>query len=152
MKKTMIILLGVAMTAAVLVSAYAQFSKPEDAIKYRQAVMFLIGQHFGRMAAVVKGERPYAKEAFESNAVLVETFLKLPWEAFMVPGTDKGNTKLKPDAFKERDQFLEDGKMTEAAAAKLSALSKEGNFDAIKTQFGEVGKTCKTCHDSFRSR
>jgi len=35
--------------------AYAQFAKPEDAIKYRKSVMFLIAQHFGRMGAVVKG-------------------------------------------------------------------------------------------------
>ncbi len=46
----------------------AQFSKPEDAIKYRQSMMFLIAQHFGRLGAVVKGKQPYDQETFAKNA------------------------------------------------------------------------------------
>ena len=74
--------------------AYAQFAKSEDAIKYRKAVMFLIAQHFGRMGAMVKEKIPYNQEVFTRNAMLVETLSRLPWEASMVPGTDKGDTSL----------------------------------------------------------
>ncbi|MFY8184063.1 MAG: cytochrome c, partial [Polynucleobacter sp.] len=38
--------------------AFAQFQKTEDAIKYRQSAFSLIGTHFGRIGAVVKGEVP----------------------------------------------------------------------------------------------
>ena len=31
--------------------ASAQFAKPEDAVKYRQSVMFVMAQHFGRVLA-----------------------------------------------------------------------------------------------------
>ena len=33
---------------------------------------------------------------------------------------------------------------------KLNAAAKTGNIDAIKAAVGEVGKSCKACHDSYR--
>jgi cytochrome c556 len=138
------------LTTGFLGVAYAQFAKPEDAIQYRQSVMFLIGQHFGRMVAVVKGQSPYDKAAFERNAALVETLATLPWEAFMAPGTDKGKTGLKSSAFKEKDKFMQDGKKMEAETAELAETAQTGNLDAIKTRIGETAKSCKSCHDDFR--
>ncbi|MGB5422595.1 MAG: cytochrome c [Desulfobacterales bacterium] len=150
MKKMATVLIVLTLIIGFLGVAYAQFAKPEDAIQYRQSVMFLIGQHFGRMAAVVKGQSPYDKAAFEQNAAIVDTLVKLPWEAFMFPGTDKGKTGLKSSAFKEEEKFMQDAKKMETETAKLAETSQTGNLDAIKAQFGETGKSCKSCHDDFR--
>jgi cytochrome c556 len=150
MKKMAKVLIVLTLILGFLGVAYAQFAKPEDAIQYRQSVMFLIGQHFGRMAAVVKGQSPYDKAVFEQNAALVDTLATLPWEAFMVPGTDKGKTGLKSSAFKEKDKFMQDAKKMEAETAKLAATAQTGNMDAIKAQLGETAKSCKSCHDDFR--
>ena len=38
-------------------SAWAQM-KSEDAIKYRQSAMFLVGQNFGPLAAMAQGKIP----------------------------------------------------------------------------------------------
>ena len=37
----------------------AQFSRPEDAIKYRKSVMLIIAHHFGRLGDMVKGVETY---------------------------------------------------------------------------------------------
>jgi len=29
-------------------------------------------------------------------------------------------------------------------------MAQTGDLDAIKTQFGETGKSCKGCHEDFR--
>jgi cytochrome c556 len=150
MKKMAKILIVLTLVTGFLGVAYAQFAKPEDAIQYRQSVMFLMSQHFGRMFAVVKGQNPYDKATFEQDAVLVETLATLPWEAFMVPGTDKGKTGLKSSAFKEKDRFMQDAKKLEAETAKLAETAQTGNMDAIKAQLGETAKSCKSCHDDFR--
>jgi cytochrome c556 len=150
MKKMATVLIVLALITGFLGVAYAQFAKPEEAIQYRQSVMFLIGQHFGRMFAVAKGQSPYDKAAFEQNAALVKIFATLPWEAFMVPGTDKGKTALKSSAFKEKDTFMQDANKLEAETAKLAETAQTGNLDAIKTQLGETAKSCKSCHDDFR--
>lgn len=130
-------------------AAFAQFAKTEDAIKYRQSVMFLIGQHFTRMGAVVKGEQPYNKDAFAQNAALVDTLYKLPLEAFMAPGSDKGSS-MKAEALTQKDKFAQLHKATEAELDKLAAVAKGGDLNAIKPQFGATGASCKACHDAFR--
>jgi len=132
--------------------AYAQFAKPEDAIKYRKSVMFLIAQHFGRMGAEAKGKASYDKEAFTRNAMVVETLSHLPWEAAMVPGTDKGDTTLNAAVFAEQAEFKAGAQAFEAATAKLVSVSESGDLSAIKAQFGEVAKSCKGCHKQFRTK
>jgi cytochrome c556 len=146
------LVIGVVAMAAVAMlagAALAQFAKPEDAVKYRQSVMFLIGQHFTRMAAVVKGEAPYDKAAFEQNAVLVDTLYKLPLAAFLVPGSDKGSG-MKPEALAEKDKLTQMHNTTEAELAKLVAAAKSGDLNAIKTQFGAAGASCGACHKAYR--
>jgi cytochrome c556 len=59
-------------------AAWAQFSKPEKAVKYRQSVMFVIGQHFGRLGAMVKGKQPYDQKSFASNTAVIEALAGLP--------------------------------------------------------------------------
>jgi len=133
-------------------SAYAQFAKPKDAIEYRQSVMTIIGYHMGQMGAVVNGKKPYEKQAFSHNATIVEMLSTLPWEAFMTPGTDKGKTALKSSAFSEKDKFMAKTKIFETEIQKLVKAAAGDDFNAVKTTFGEVGKSCKSCHDDYRSR
>jgi cytochrome c556 len=133
-------------------AANAQFSRPEDAINYRQSVMFLIAQHFGRIAAVIKEQSPYDSDSVAQNAMLVETLSKLPWEAFAVPGTDGGKTRLKSIALEKPDQFRQEASEFEAASTKLAGVTKHGQLDAIKAPFGDVAKSCQSCHEQFRSQ
>ena len=146
------LLVGVVFVAAALSGAYAQFAKPEYAIKYRKSVMFLIAQHFGRMGAMVKEKIPYNQEVFAKNAMLVETLSRLPWEAVMVPGTDTGDTTLKSSAFMQQAEFKEVAQTFETQATKLVSIAQSGDFIGIKGQFGEVGKSCKACHTQFRTK
>ena len=151
MKKRMTWILAVAVSGLLVGAAFAQFAKTEDAIKYRQSAMFMIGQHFTRMGAVVKGDVPYNKEVFEKNAVLVESLYRLPLEAFMAPGSDKGSG-MKAEALTQKDKFTQMHTATEAELAKLVAVAKGGDLNVIKPQFGEAGASCKACHDAFRNK
>jgi cytochrome c556 len=151
MKKRMNLILVLALVGILAGAAFAQFAKTEDAIKYRQSAMSLIGTHFSRMGAMVKGEQPYNKEAFEKNAILVESLYRLPLEAFMTPGSDKGS-HMKAEALAQKDKFTQMHATTEAELAKLAALAKGGDLNAIKPQFGAAGASCKACHDAYHSK
>jgi cytochrome c556 len=151
MKKRMTWILVVAVLGLLTGAAFAQFAKTEDAVKYRQSVMSVIGTNFTRMGAVVKGEAPYAKEAFEQNANVVATLIPLPWDAFMVAGSDKGSG-LKPEALAQKDKFMELAKANQAEVAKLATVAKSGDLNAIKPQFGAAGASCKACHDLYRNK
>lgn len=133
--------------------AYAQFAKPEDAIEYRKSDMVLLAHHFGQIAAVVQGRKPFDGKDVEKDAVLVDTLAKLPWEAFMMPGSEKGRTHLKASALsKDKADFKADADALMAATAKLAQISAGADLNAIKDPFGAVGKTCKACHEKYRSR
>ena len=144
------------LTLAAIVStlslpAMAQFQKPEDAIKYRKSVMTVQAAHFGRIGAMVNGRVPYDAKVVADNAAIVETMSKLPWVAFG-PGTDKGETRALPAIWTEQAKFKEGADKMQSEVAKLSAASKTGNLDAVKTAFGAVGQTCKACHDDFQQK
>ncbi|MEP7156191.1 MAG: cytochrome c [Betaproteobacteria bacterium] len=130
--------------------AHAQ-AKPEDVIKYRQAAYRVMGWNFAPMAATVKGEKPYDKEAFARNAANVEFMSRQLIEGF-APGSDKGETKAKPEIWSKMDDFK--GKMTKLneETAKLAAISKSGTFDEIKKQFGATAGACKACHDEYKNK
>jgi cytochrome c556 len=129
--------------------AAAQFAKPEDAIKYRKAALTVMGTHFGRIGAMVNGRVPFDAKVAAENAELVLAMSKLPFDAFG-PGTDKGDTRAKPEIWAEMDKFKAGAGKLQEEATKLSLATKGGNLDAIKVAFGETGKSCKACHDAYR--
>lgn len=129
--------------------ASAQFAKPEDAVKYRQNALFVMGQHFGRVGQMANGRVPFDAKVAAENADIVASMAKLPWAAFG-PGTDKGNTKAKPEIWTDQAKFKESADKLVAESAKLAAATKTGNLDAVKTAFAATAGTCKACHDAFR--
>jgi cytochrome c556 len=150
--KALACLAAAASLFALAAPASAQFAKPEDAIKYRQSALSVMGTHFGRIGAMVNGRIPFDAKVAADNADLVVTMSKLPWVAFG-PDTDKGgNTKAKAEIWTEQAKFKEYGDKMQAEVVKLSAAAKTGNLDSLKTAFAGTADTCKTCHDAYRSK
>ena len=150
MKNASRTLIGVFMAVLVMGAAYAQFAKPEDAVNYRKAAMTLIGHHFGRMAAVVKRQQPYDKDDFGKNAQLVHTLSTLPWDAFLAPGVDKFDTDLKLSPLKDQSDFMSHAGAFEKEAATLVSAAGSGDLNGIRSQFGAVAQSCKSCHGRYR--
>ncbi|MBU2285743.1 MAG: cytochrome c, partial [Gammaproteobacteria bacterium] len=107
------------------------------------------GQHFGRLAAMANGRVPYDAGAAAANAEVVASIARLPWAAYG-PGTEGG--KAKPEIWTESAKFKELGDKLTADTGKLVDASKAGNLDALKVAVQSVGETCKSCHDTFRSK
>ena len=131
--------------------ASAQFQKPEDAAKYRQSVMTVMGNHFGRIGAMVNGRAPFDAKVAQDSAHVVATMSTLPWPAF-TPDTEALKTRAKPEIWKEGAKFKESYEKLMAETVKLEAAAKTDNLDTIKTAFGAVGGSCKNCHDSFQAK
>ena len=140
-----------AVAALCSLPAAAQFQKPEDAIKYRQSVLTVMANHFGRIGAMAQGKAPFDAKAAAENAVIVSDLSKLAWVAFG-EGTDKGMpNRAKPEIWKEQAKFKAAADKMIGEVAKLDAAAKSGSLDAIKAAAGGVGGSCKGCHDDFRA-
>ena len=147
--RTIVLTLTAAVGLAVALPAAAQFAKPEDAIKYRKAVFTVMGTHFGRVAAMANGKAPFDAKVAADSAELATTMSKLPYVAF-IEGTDKGETKAKPEIRAEMDKFKAAAAKMQDEMAKFNVVAKTGDIDTIKAAVGETGKACKACHDNYR--
>lgn len=143
--------IGVTIAASLITGNALAQAKPEDAIKYRRGVFAVMGWNFGALAAMAKGERPHDKDEAARRAATVAFMSRLPAEGF-VPGSDKGDTKAKPEVWSEMDDFKAKLEKMQAEAAKLADVAKGGDLNALKAQVGETGKACKACHDKFRNK
>ncbi len=141
----------VAMSAVALVvtATFAQAPKPEDQIKLRKAAYTMMGYSFGGLNAMAEGKRPYNKDDATRLADLLVQVSMVP-RNFFGEGTDKGETRAKPEIWTHRADF--DAKMDKmvSEAAKLPAVARSGDEAALKQQAKVVGEACGSCHDDFR--
>lgn len=149
MNRSLSSMLIAAATLFTALPAAAQFAKPEDAIKYRKGAFTVMAAHFGRVAGMAQGKIPFDAKVAAQNAEVATFMSTLPFAGFG-PGTDKGETRAKPEIWAEMDKFNAGAKKMQDEMAKLNVAAKSGNLDAIKAAAGEVGKSCKGCHDDYR--
>lgn len=138
-----------ATTLAASLPAAAQFQKPEDAVKYRQSALSVMGTHFSRLGAMANGRVPFDAKVAQDNAALVETMSKLPWAGFTAD-SEKIKSKAKPDIWMDQAKFKQAQEKMMGEVAKLNVAAKTGNLDQIKAAFGNAAGSCKACHDAFR--
>ena len=141
-------LAALAATAAFPASAQ-NFQKPEDAIKYRQGALRVLGAHFGALGAMAQEKAPYDAQQAARHADVILLASTLPWTAFR-EGTDKGETRAKPEIWTEQAKFKEASEKMQAEVKKLAQAAKTGNLDNLKAAFKPAAASCKNCHDNFR--
>lgn len=129
--------------------ALAQFAKPADAIKYRQSAFTLMGSHFGRMQPVIKGQVPYDAAQIKANVQLLNTLAELPWAGFG-PGTEGGEAL--PEVWSDAADFQQKRDRLKENLGKLSVAADSGDLNKLRAAFGDVGASCKACHDSYRKK
>jgi cytochrome c556 len=134
-------------TAALGVAA--QQMKPEAQIKQRQAGYRVLGYNFGSLDAMVEGKKPYNKDEAVRNANLAAAIADYP-RNFFGEGTDKGETKAKPEIWQKRSDF--DAKMDKMITAVKALPQAAGDPAALKKAVDDAGSACKACHDDYRAK
>jgi cytochrome c556 len=144
-------LLAAVVGLAAALPAAAQFRNTDAAITYRQSVMQVQNFHLGRISAMANGRMPFDAKVAADDAALLDTIDKLPFVAF-IDGSDKGDTRAKPEIWKERAKFDAAALKMQEDVARLNAAAKSGSLDAIKAAAGAVGQSCKACHDDYQAK
>ncbi|WP_028469867.1 c-type cytochrome [Neptunomonas japonica] len=132
-------------------SNLALADKVEDAIEYRQGVFKTIKWNFGPMAGMVKGKIDFDATEFSRRADLVAVLAKMPGEGF-IDGSDMGDTDAKSEIWENKAEFDKGMDALAENAAALAVAAQSGDMSVIKPAFGQLGKTCKGCHDDFREK
>jgi cytochrome c556 len=143
---------------AVAATATAAIAGPvEDQIKVRQSAYAFMGWNAGKIKSQVDDHpETFNKEQVLAAANAIAAIANSGLGALYGPGTDKGvgwkPSHLKPEFFDRQEEAKEIATAFNQEANKLAEVAETGDIDAIKEQFGKVGKACKSCHDNFRIR
>ena len=111
--------------------------------------MSLQGNHLARVFAMANGQVPFDAKVAADNIETVSILNRLQFAAF-IDGSDKGNTRAKPEIWVEKDKWAAAVAKSQDDVLKLTAAGKTGNLDQIKTAAGAVGQSCKACHDAYQ--
>jgi cytochrome c556 len=149
--RTTLLAAAFAGAAAAAAPAAAQFARPEEAVKYRQATWFVLNQHFLRIGNMVRGRLPFDGRMALQDAEVVATLARLPAAAF-APGTDLPGDHARPEIWSESARFREHSDRLVAESARLLAAAKTQDLAQLKAAFGPAANTCKECHDAYRSQ
>ena len=131
-------------------SAQAQFTRAEDAVKYRQGTLFVMSQHFSRIGAMVNGRAPYDPKTAVENAEIVAVLAKLSIAGFSA-GTERISHGAKPEIWTEQARFKEQNDKLISESVRLVAAAKANNLDQLKAAYAATAATCKSCHDAYRN-
>ncbi len=142
-------ILALAAALATLTAAEAQTPKPEDQLKLRKAAYSLMGYTFGSLDAMASGKRAFNKDEAARNADLLAHLATVP-KGFFGEGSDKGETRARPEVWTNRADFdIKMDKMVQETA-KLSQAARNADLGALKKAVQDVDSSCTACHDDYR--
>jgi cytochrome c556 len=131
-----------------LVSAVAGAATPQDAIKYRQAVMNTMSGHVSAINLIFTGKvehQDYLLSHAEALAAAGDQIGKL-----FPAGSNAGDTDALPAIWADPAKFQKAADAGRTATAALRDAVKSGDKAAIGRSLKPVFDSCKGCHDSFR--
>lgn len=146
-------LTGVALVAGAV--AVAADGPHDKAIKARQAMFQLYSFNMGILGAMAKEKMPYDADIATEAANNLSAAANLGQSQFWPPGSDNatdGNAKTRalPVIWETYPDITEKSKALSTAVAALVPVAGNG-LDALQGAIGDVGASCKSCHDDFRA-
>jgi cytochrome c556 len=135
-----------AAVAAVLLTAGAA-TADEGMITYRQSVMRANAAHLTAVVTIIKGQVPLTDDLKGHTHALAE-LATIAGHVFP-EGSGTGETRALPAIWEKPEDFKKAYTAYQTAAANL-AKTAETDPKAVPAAVGELGKTCKACHDDFQ--
>lgn len=129
---------------------------PHDkAIKARQAMFQLYSFNIGILSAMAKGKRDYDADVAREAAENLQAAANLGQSQFWPQGSDSatdGNarTRALPEIWSTFPAITEKADALKTASAALVPVAGNG-LEALQGAMGDVGASCKGCHDDFRA-
>ncbi|MFX1712947.1 c-type cytochrome [Stutzerimonas stutzeri] len=146
-----------AVAAVLLASTAVQAQmKPEEMVETRQAGYQFMSWNMGKIKAqVIDGKEPYDQAKVAAAANAIAAIANSGMGSLYSPDSTTEQlgkaTRLKPEFFQNLDEAGQIGRNFTAAANQLAKVAAEGDQATIKKAFGDVGGSCKSCHDKFRA-
>ncbi len=117
----------------------------------RHEGMEQIGKSTKTIKRALDASSPDVAEIQKASATIADLAVKSANWFPQGTGPDVGKTGAKPEIWQTHDDFLAKDRDFATAAKTLNETVASGNVEAIRAKFGDLGKTCKACHEKYRS-
>lgn len=128
----------------------------QKAVKARQGLFQVYAFNIGQLGAMAKGTVEYNAEAAQIAADNLMAAVSINGQAMWPEGSDntgpmKGKTRAKPEAWTTWPAISKKQEALVTAVTALQPAAGQG-LDALRGKIGDVGQSCKACHDDFRAK
>ena len=144
-------LVALAIGATAPLGALLADGSTKDLLKARHDHYHKLGDAFKKVRDEVRGSEPDMAGIKRAAQFINDASMN---QAKWFPagsGPEAGKTRALAEIWSKPKEFEAAQKVFSDAAPKLLAAADANDVSALKTRFGEVGKACKNCHDTFRS-
>lgn len=118
---------------------------PEQHKDAREDIMKSWGKASKAMGAMVKNPSTFNASTFKAEA---DKLNQDPWGHFGA-GTEGGESKA--TVWSDNATFQQEiDKYKKVSSALITAAGTATSVDGVKAQFGDVGASCKSCHEKFK--
>jgi cytochrome c556 len=142
--------IGMVLSMGMAAESFAQ-SRPATVVRQRQAAMLLQSKYFDTLGPMMQGKVPYDAALVARNAAYLDVLSNMAWDGF-TPATQEEKSRALPEVFSKPAEFKQAQDNLRSAVTKYVAATKGGSEQTVKAAWGEVDKSCRTCHDNFRGR
>jgi cytochrome c556 len=150
-RRKLTVVLSVALGVAAPVSALIAAASARDQQKARHDHYHELGDAFKAVRDQAQAGKPDLAKIKAAARVVSEASVDQGRWFPAGTGPEAGKTRALPVIWERPKDFQAAQKVFSDAAPKLLAAANAGDVGAVKAAFGEVGKSCKNCHDTFRS-
>ncbi|WP_281855908.1 c-type cytochrome [Litoreibacter halocynthiae] len=159
MKTGMLGICGILAAAVVATSAIGDGHADkaiEAAVKARQSQMTLYSFNLGILGGMAKGDIEYDADAATAAARNLAALSQLDQSRLWPQGSDNvalgaDKTAALPAIWETGSTAGEKGMALASAAIDLEQVAGDG-LDALQGAMGAVGKSCGSCHESYRQK
>lgn len=140
----------VAYTSSAVAAEATSQKHAEAAVKYRQSLFQLIKSNMGPLGGMAKGAIPFDESVMATNAMRIEQLADMLSDYLSVD-TRKFDveTEAKPKIWDNTDDVESKIARLQKAAANLQAVVAAKDKDNYRSAIGEIGGSCKGCHDEY---
>jgi len=128
----------------------AKDTHPQQLVSKRQAIFKKMTKTLEPMGLVARERKDYNKGEFQAEAQALQELSSQPWVLFASDG-NYPPTRAKPSVWQSPAEFKNAQDSYLATVEQLVKVSASADMAAIRQAVNEVEKSCKSCHDQFRS-
>lgn len=123
---------------------------PQQLVSKRQAIFKKFTKTLEPLGLVARDRQTYVKADFMTSALALQELSSQPWAFFTADG-NYPPTRAKPEVWSQASEFKKAQDEYLVSVDKLVQLAGSADLPTLRASVEAVQKSCKSCHDQFRS-